>query len=65
MAVVFGDDQMRVRTQRATHHLAVVLRQFVLNLLRIATLRRKRALNVQRLVAATSDHLRAALLDQI
>lgn len=43
IAVVIGDDQMRVRTRHATHQLAVVLRQFVLNLLRIAPLRRKKA----------------------
>jgi predicted transposase YbfD/YdcC len=35
MDVVFGDDQMRARTDHAAHNLAVV-RQFVLNLIRLS-----------------------------
>jgi hypothetical protein len=61
MAVVFGDDQRRVLTQHVAHHWAV-LRQFVLNLLHIASVRRQGALDVQRLVAATADHFRSELL---
>ena len=61
MDVVFGDDQMRARTHHAAHNLAV-LHQFVLNLLRLAPVRRKGGLKVQRLIAATSDTFRAQLL---
>jgi len=39
-----------------------VLRQFVLNLLRLAPVRRKGGLKVQRLIAATSDTFRAQVL---
>lgn len=61
MDVVFGDDQMRTRTDHAAHNLAVV-RQFVLNLIRLSPLKRKGGLKVQRLIAATSDTFRAELL---
>ena len=61
MDVVFSDDQMRARTDHAAHNLSV-LRQFVLNLLRLAPVRRKGGLKVQRLIAATSDTFRAELL---
>jgi predicted transposase YbfD/YdcC len=40
MDVVFGDDQMRARTDHAAQNFAV-LRQFVLNLLRLAPVKRK------------------------
>jgi predicted transposase YbfD/YdcC len=61
MDVVFGDDQMRARTDHAAQNFAV-LRQFVLNLLRLAPVKRKGGLKVQRLIAATSDSFRAELL---
>ena len=61
MDVVFGDDQMRARTEHAAQNFAV-LRQFVLNLLRLAPVRRKGGLKVQRLIAATSDTFRAQVL---
>jgi predicted transposase YbfD/YdcC len=61
MDVVFGDDQMRARTDHAAHNLAVV-RQFVLNLIRLSPVKRKGGLKVQRLIAATSDTFRAELL---
>ena len=59
--VVFGDDQMRARTDHAAHNLAVV-RQFVLNLIRLSPLKRNGGLKIQRLIAATSDTFRAELL---
>ena len=61
MDVVFRDDQARTRTDHAAHNLAV-LRQWVLNLLRTAPVKRKGGLQVQRLIAATSDSFRAQLL---
>jgi len=61
MDVVFGDDQMRARTDHAAQNFAV-LRHFVLNLLRLAPVRRKGGLKVQRLIAATSDTFRAQVL---
>jgi predicted transposase YbfD/YdcC len=61
MDVVFGDDQMRARTDHAAQNFAV-LRQFVLNLLCLAPVKRKGGLKVQRLIAATSDAFRAELL---
>ena len=61
MDVVFRDDQMRACTDHAAHNLAVV-RHFVLNLLRLAPVRRKGGLKTQRLIAATSDTFRAELL---
>ena len=61
MDVVFGDDQMRARTDHAAQNFAV-LRQFVLNLLRLAPAKRKGGLKVQRLIAATSDTFRAQVL---
>ncbi len=64
MDVVFGDDQMRARTDHAAQNFAV-LRQFVLNLLRLAPVRRKGGLKVQRLIAATSDTFRAQVLGLI
>lgn len=64
MDVVFGDDQMRTCTNHAAHNLAV-LRQFVLNLLRLAPAKRKGGLKVQRLIAATSDTFRAQVLGLI
>ncbi len=59
--VALGDDQRRVRTECAARNLAV-LRQFVLNLLRTAPVRRKCGLTIKRLVAATADYFRAELL---
>ncbi len=61
MDVVFGDDPMRARTDHAAQNFAV-LRQFVLNLLRLAPAKRKGGLKVQRLIAATSDTFRAQVL---
>ncbi len=61
MDVVFGDDPMRARTDHAAHNLAV-LRQLVLNLIRLSPVKRKGGLKVQRLIAATSDSFRAQLL---
>lgn len=59
--VTFGDDQMRARTDNAAHNF-VVMRHFVLNLIRLAPVKRKGGLKVQRLIAATSDLFRAQLL---
>lgn len=59
--VTFGDDQMRARTDNAAHNFAV-MRHLVLNLIRLAPLKRKGGLKVQRLIAATSDTFRAQLL---
>ena len=59
--VTFGDDQTRARTDNAAHNLAV-MRHFVLNLIRLAPVKRKDGLKVQRLIAATSDSFRAQLL---
>ena len=61
MDVVFGDDQMRACSDHSAHNLAV-LRQFVLNLIRLSPVKRKGGLNTQRLIAATSDSFRAELL---
>ena len=61
MDVVFGDDQMRACSDHAAHNLAV-LRQFVLNLIRLSPVKRKGGLKTQRLIAATSDSFRAELL---
>ncbi len=61
MDVVFGDDPMRARTDHVAQNFAV-LRQFVLNLLRLAPVKRKGGLKVQRLIAASSDSFRAELL---
>jgi len=58
--VVFGDVPMRARTDHAAQNFAV-LRQFVLNLLRLAPVKRQGGLKVQRLIAASSDSLRAEL----
>ncbi|HPP47548.1 MAG TPA: ISAs1 family transposase, partial [Accumulibacter sp.] len=41
------------------------LRQFVLNLLRLAPVKRKGGLKVRRLIAASSDSFRAKLLGLI
>ena len=49
------------RTDNAAHNFAV-LRHFVLNLIRLAPVKRKGGLKVQRLIAATSDSFRAQLL---
>ncbi len=61
MDVALGDDQMRARTDHAADNLAR-LRHFVLNLIRLAPVKRKGGLKVQRLIAATSDPFRAELL---
>jgi hypothetical protein len=52
---------MRVRTGHAAHNFAVI-RQIALNLIRLAPVKRKGGLKVQRLIAATSDIYRAQLL---
>jgi predicted transposase YbfD/YdcC len=61
MDVVFGDDNMRARTDNAAHNFAV-MRHFALNLIRLAPAKRKGGLKVQRLIAATSDAYRAEIL---
>jgi predicted transposase YbfD/YdcC len=61
MDVVFGDDQMRLRTGHAAHNFAVT-RHFALNLIRLDPVKRKGGLKVRRLIAATSDSYRAQLL---
>ncbi|MCX8017193.1 MAG: ISAs1 family transposase, partial [Rhodocyclaceae bacterium] len=61
MDVVFGDDQVRARTNNAAHNLAVV-RHFALNLIRSDPVKRKGGLKVRRLIASTSDDYRAHLL---
>ncbi len=57
----FGDERMRARTDSAAHNFTV-MRHFVLNLTRLAPVKRKGGLKVQRLIAATSDAFRAQLL---
>ena len=64
MDVVFGDDQMRARTNHAAHNFAV-MRHFALNLIRLDPVKRKGGLKVRRLIAATSDTYRAELLGLI
>ena len=61
MDVVFGDDKMRARTGHAAHNFAV-LRNLALNLIRLAPIKRKGGIKVQRLIAGTSDNYRAQLL---
>ena len=61
MDVAMGDDQMRARTGNAAHNFAVI-RHFALNLIRLAPVKRKGGIKVQRLIAATSDTFRAQLL---
>ena len=61
MDVAFGDDKMRICTDHAAHNMAI-LRHFVLNLIRLAPVKRKGGFKVQRLIAATSDIFRAELL---
>ena len=61
MDVIFGDDQMRARTQHAAHNFAI-MRHFALNLIRLDPVTRKGGLKVRRLIAATSDSYRAQLL---
>jgi len=51
----------RPRTEHTAHNLAL-LRHFALNHIRLAHLKRKGGLKVQRLIAATSDTFRAELL---
>lgn len=61
MDVVFGDDQIRARTDHAARNFAV-LRHIALNLTSLAPVKRKGGLKVRRLIAATSDTYRAQLL---
>ena len=61
MDVIFGDDHLRARTDHAAHNFAV-LRHFVMNLIRLAPIKRKGGIKVRRLIAATSDAYRAELL---
>ena len=61
MDMLFADDPMRARTDHAAHNLAV-LRQFVLNRIRLSSVKRNGGLKVRRLIAATSDTFRAELL---
>lgn len=61
MDVVFGDDQMRVRTDESAHNLAT-LKQLALNAIRHAPAPCKGGLKVRRLIAATSNDYRAQLL---
>ena len=56
-----ADDPMRARTDHAAHNL-VILRQFVLNLPRLAPVRRNGGLKVQCIIAGTSDTFCAELL---
>ncbi len=58
---VFGDGRMRARMEHAAHNLSAP-RQFVLNFLRIALVRRKGGLEAQRLIAAASYRFRTELL---
>jgi predicted transposase YbfD/YdcC len=48
MDVIFGDDQMRARTQHAAHNFAI-MRHFALNLIRLDPVTRKGGLKVRRL----------------
>jgi predicted transposase YbfD/YdcC len=61
MDVIFGDDQMRIRTGHAAHNMAV-LKQLTLNLIRLDPVKRKGGIKARRLIAATSDDYRAELL---
>ncbi len=64
MDVVIGDDQMRSRIDHAAQNFAV-LRQLVLNLLRLAPVKRKGGLKGQRLIDASSDAFRAELFNLV
>lgn len=55
---------MRLRMEHAAHNLSAP-RQFVLNFLRIALVRRKGGLKAQRLIAAASNRFRTELLGLI
>ena len=59
--VLFGDDQTRARTDHAAENLSV-LRHLMLDLLRLNPDNCTGVLKVQRLVAASSDILRAKVL---
>ena len=61
MDVVFADDQMRARTRHAAHNMAV-LKHITLNLLRADPTARRASLKTKRLLAATGDGYREALL---
>ena len=56
----FGDDYARARTGHVAHNLALV-RHMALNLIRLDT-SIKTSIKTKRLLAATSDEFRAALL---
>lgn len=58
--VQFGDDYARARTGHVAHNLAMV-RHIALNLIRLNT-SVKTSIKIKRLLAATSDEFRAALL---
>ncbi len=64
MDVAFGDDPMRARTGNVAHNFAVV-RHFALNLIRLASVKRKGGIKVRRLMAATSEVYRAELFGLI
>lgn len=61
MDVVFGDDQMRARTENAAHNFAV-MRHFAMNMIRLSPVEKKGGMKVKRLIAATSDEYRARVL---
>ena len=61
MDVAFNDDRMRARTGHAAHNLALI-KQLAINLLRTDPTRRKGSLKTRRLIAASSDTYREALL---
>ena len=60
MDVVFGDDQMRARTQHDAHNFAV-MRHLAMNMIWLAPVKKKGGMKVKRLIAATSDEYRGRL----
>jgi len=58
---LFADDQMQAFTDHAAHNLAI-LRQFVLSFIRLSPVKRNGGIELQSLIAATSDPFRAELL---
>lgn len=59
--VALNDDQMRARMKNAGANLAII-RRLVLNLFRLDTSKRKGGIHIRRILAASSDSYREALL---
>lgn len=59
--VALNDDQMRARRKNAGANLAI-MRRLILNLFRLDTSKRKGGIHTRRILVASSDSYRAALL---